>query len=63
MNLGQLSLLLRGRYLVDVVGYNQVSGMPLKAAELAEADHRPRRVHRRQQPSTVEPVETTGGHA
>jgi 2-oxoglutarate ferredoxin oxidoreductase subunit alpha len=37
MNLGQLSLLLRGRYLVDAVGYNQVNGMPIKAAELAEA--------------------------
>ncbi len=37
MNLGQLSLLLRGRYLVDAVGYNQVRGLPLKAAALAEA--------------------------
>ncbi len=37
MNLGQLSLLLRARYLVDAVGYNQVNGMPIKAAELAEA--------------------------
>ena len=37
MNLGQLSLLLRGKYLVDAIGYNQVRGMPLKAAELAEA--------------------------
>jgi 2-oxoglutarate ferredoxin oxidoreductase subunit alpha len=36
MNLGQLSLLLRGKYLVDAVGYNQVRGLPLKAAELAE---------------------------
>lgn len=37
MNLGQLALLLRGRYLVDAVGYNQVRGLPLKAAALAEA--------------------------
>jgi len=37
MNLGQLSLLLRGKYLVDVVGYNQVRGLPLRASELAEA--------------------------
>jgi 2-oxoglutarate ferredoxin oxidoreductase subunit alpha len=37
MNLGQLSLLLRAKYLVDVVGYNHVYGLPLKAAELAEA--------------------------
>ncbi|WP_240181664.1 2-oxoacid:acceptor oxidoreductase subunit alpha [Nocardioides sp. 616] len=37
MNLGQLSMLLRAQYLVDTVGYNQVNGMPIKAAELADA--------------------------
>jgi 2-oxoglutarate ferredoxin oxidoreductase subunit alpha len=37
MNLGQLSLLLRAKYLVDVVGYNFVRGLPLRAAELADA--------------------------
>jgi 2-oxoglutarate ferredoxin oxidoreductase subunit alpha len=37
MNLGQLSMLLRARYLVDVQGYNHVRGLPLRAAELAEA--------------------------
>ncbi|MEZ0577881.1 2-oxoacid:acceptor oxidoreductase subunit alpha [Nocardioides sp. MH1] len=37
MNLGQLSKLLRAEYLVDAVGYNHVYGLPLKAAELAEA--------------------------
>jgi 2-oxoglutarate ferredoxin oxidoreductase subunit alpha len=37
MNLGQLSLLLRAKFLVDVVGYNYVRGLPLKAAELAAA--------------------------
>ncbi len=37
MNLGQLSMLLRAKFLVDAIGYNQVNGMPLKAAELAEA--------------------------
>ena len=37
MNLGQLALLLRAKYLVDVVGYNQVRGLPFRAAELAEA--------------------------
>ena len=37
MNLGQLSMLLRARYLVDVVGYNHVRGLPLRASELAEA--------------------------
>ncbi len=36
MNLGQLALLLRGRYLVDVIGYNRVRGLPFKAAELAD---------------------------
>jgi 2-oxoglutarate ferredoxin oxidoreductase subunit alpha len=36
INLGQLALLLRGRYLVDVVSYNRVRGLPFKAAELAE---------------------------
>lgn len=35
INLGQLSLLLRGRYLVDVIGYNKVRGLPFKAEELA----------------------------
>ncbi len=34
MNLGQLALLLRGRYLVDAISYNQVRGMPFKAEEL-----------------------------
>jgi 2-oxoglutarate/2-oxoacid ferredoxin oxidoreductase subunit alpha len=37
MNLGQLSLLVRAKYLVDAVGYHQVRGLPLKAAELAHA--------------------------
>ncbi len=37
MNLGQLSKLLRAEYLVDALGYNHVRGLPLKAAELAEA--------------------------
>ncbi|QIX28110.1 2-oxoacid:acceptor oxidoreductase subunit alpha [Nocardioides sp. JQ2195] len=35
MNLGQLSMLLRAKYLVDAIGYNQVRGLPLKSAELA----------------------------
>ena len=37
MNLGQLAMLIRARYLVDAVGYNHVRGLPLKAADLAEA--------------------------
>ncbi|KRF16682.1 2-oxoglutarate ferredoxin oxidoreductase subunit alpha [Nocardioides sp. Soil797] len=36
MNLGQLSMLLRAKYLVDAIGYNQVRGLPLKSAELAD---------------------------
>ena len=35
MNLGQLSLLLRGKYLVDVESHTQVRGLPFRAAELA----------------------------
>ncbi len=35
INLGQLALLLRGRFLVDVISYNRVRGLPFKAAELA----------------------------
>ncbi len=35
INLGQLALLLRGRYLIDVISYNQVRGLPFRAAELA----------------------------
>jgi 2-oxoglutarate/2-oxoacid ferredoxin oxidoreductase subunit alpha len=36
MNLGQLALLLRGRFLVDVQSYNRVRGLPFKAEELAD---------------------------
>ncbi|MFC9329474.1 2-oxoacid:acceptor oxidoreductase subunit alpha [Kitasatospora sp. NPDC057015] len=36
MNLGQLALLLRARYLVDAESYNQVRGLPFKAAQLAD---------------------------
>jgi 2-oxoglutarate ferredoxin oxidoreductase subunit alpha len=37
INLGQLALLLRAKYLVDVISYNRVRGLPFRAAELAEA--------------------------
>jgi 2-oxoglutarate ferredoxin oxidoreductase subunit alpha len=37
MNLGQLSMLVRAKFLVDAQGYNHVRGLPLRAAELAEA--------------------------
>ncbi len=36
MNLGQLSLLLRARYLVDAQSYTTVSGLPFKAEELQD---------------------------
>ena len=34
INLGQLALVLRGRYLSDVISYNRVRGLPFRAAEL-----------------------------
>src|SRR2546430_14521583 len=34
MNLGQLAHVIRARYLVDAVAYNQVRGLPFTAAEL-----------------------------
>ncbi|GIJ30227.1 oxidoreductase [Micromonospora qiuiae] len=34
MNLGQLAHVIRARYLVDAIGYNQVRGLPFTAAEL-----------------------------
>jgi 2-oxoglutarate ferredoxin oxidoreductase subunit alpha len=36
MNLGQLSLLVRARYLVDAHSYTSVSGLPFKAEELQD---------------------------
>jgi 2-oxoglutarate ferredoxin oxidoreductase subunit alpha len=36
MNLGQLSVLLRARYLVDAKSYTKVSGLPFKAEELQD---------------------------
>jgi 2-oxoglutarate ferredoxin oxidoreductase subunit alpha len=35
INLGQLALLLRARFLIDVISYNRVRGLPFKAEELA----------------------------
>ena len=37
MNLGQLALLLRARFLVDAISYTRVRGMPFKSEELADA--------------------------
>jgi 2-oxoglutarate/2-oxoacid ferredoxin oxidoreductase subunit alpha len=36
INLGQLALILRGRYLTDVISYNRVRGLPFRAAELSD---------------------------
>jgi 2-oxoglutarate ferredoxin oxidoreductase subunit alpha len=36
MNLGQLALLLRGRYLVDVQSVTKVAGMAFRADEIEE---------------------------
>jgi 2-oxoglutarate ferredoxin oxidoreductase subunit alpha len=37
MNLGQLALLIRGRFLVDAISFTRVRGMPFKSEELADA--------------------------
>jgi 2-oxoglutarate ferredoxin oxidoreductase subunit alpha len=34
MNLGQLTMILRARYLVDTISYTKVAGLPFKAEEL-----------------------------
>jgi 2-oxoglutarate ferredoxin oxidoreductase subunit alpha len=36
VNLGQLATIIRARYLVDAISYNQVRGLPFTAAELAD---------------------------
>ena len=36
MNLGQLSLLLRGRFLIDIVGLNKIQGQPFKTYEIVD---------------------------
>jgi 2-oxoglutarate ferredoxin oxidoreductase subunit alpha len=37
MNLGQLARMLRGEYLVDVVGFDQVRGMPFTTEQVVNA--------------------------
>ncbi|MEJ5221725.1 MAG: hypothetical protein WHT63_06955, partial [Tepidiforma sp.] len=34
LNTGQLALLIRGRFLVDAVSFNKISGQPFKIAEI-----------------------------
>ena len=36
VNLGQLLLLIRARYLIDAVGYDKVRGKPFRIAEIEE---------------------------
>ncbi|HON74214.1 MAG TPA: 2-oxoglutarate ferredoxin oxidoreductase subunit alpha, partial [Dermatophilaceae bacterium] len=36
MNLGQLTLLLRAKYLVDITSHTAVRGLPFRSSELAE---------------------------
>jgi 2-oxoglutarate ferredoxin oxidoreductase subunit alpha len=36
MNLGQLAMLIRAKYLIDAISVTQVRGMPFKADELTE---------------------------
>lgn len=36
MNLGQLALLIRGKYLIDARAFNQVRGLPFRSEELVE---------------------------
>jgi 2-oxoglutarate/2-oxoacid ferredoxin oxidoreductase subunit alpha len=40
VNLGQLSMLIRARYLVDAVGYNRVRGKPFRIAEIVDEAER-----------------------
>ena len=47
MNLGQLALLLRAKYLVDVESHTQVRGLPFRAAELAAVHPGRHRLHPR----------------
>jgi 2-oxoglutarate ferredoxin oxidoreductase subunit alpha len=36
LNLGQLTLLLRGRYLVDAIPFSKVQGRPFKISEIVD---------------------------
>jgi 2-oxoglutarate ferredoxin oxidoreductase subunit alpha len=37
LNLGQLLLVIRARYLVDAVGLNKVQGKPFRVTEIVQA--------------------------
>jgi len=36
MNMGQLSMMLRAKYLVDAIGYNKIQGKPFKQSEIED---------------------------
>jgi 2-oxoglutarate ferredoxin oxidoreductase subunit alpha len=40
VNLGQLLLLVRAKYLIDAVGYDRVRGKPFRIAEIVEEAER-----------------------
>ena len=40
VNLGQLLMLIRARYLIDAVGYDQVRGKPFRIAEIVDEAER-----------------------
>jgi 2-oxoglutarate/2-oxoacid ferredoxin oxidoreductase subunit alpha len=40
VNLGQLSMLIRARYLIDAIGYNRVRGKPFRIVEIIEEAER-----------------------
>jgi 2-oxoglutarate ferredoxin oxidoreductase subunit alpha len=37
MNLGQLAMLLRAKFLVDITSYTQLRGLPFRSEDLVEA--------------------------
>ena len=37
VNLGQLSMLLRAKFLIDIAGYNKVRGKPFRIIEIKQA--------------------------
>ena len=37
VNLGQLSMLLRASFLIDIVGFNRVRGKPFRIIEIKQA--------------------------
>ena len=69
VNLGQLLMLIRARYLIDAVGYDQVRGKPFRIAEIVDGGgtpprggprhdrHRRHGRQRRPRPAAAEPRE------